>query len=121
MESFELGEDICFFCDEPASSVCLHAACTYDIDRKVQNCALELEDTALLSKLAPGDIMALEAKYHQLPIHEVVSGMSPRNCAVLPVIHAFTGCDTISSFSGRGKKSACKFFLMSLKHLNTSF
>jgi len=34
--------------------------------------------------------------------------MDPRNCAVLPVFHAFTGCDTVSSFGGRGKKTAWK-------------
>ncbi len=63
-ESVELDEDRCFFCDEPASSACLHNTSTYDIDRKVRKCALELEDSLLLSKLAPGDMIALEAKYH---------------------------------------------------------
>ena len=63
-ESVELDEDRCFFYDEPASSACLHSASTYDIDRKVRKCALELEDTFLLSKLAPGDMISLEEKYH---------------------------------------------------------
>ena len=45
-----------------------------------------------------------------IPVHEVVSGMDPRNCAVLPVFHGFTGCDTVSSFGGRGKKSAWKIW-----------
>ena len=31
---------------------------TYDIDRKVCKCAFELEDTFLLSKLAPSDTIA---------------------------------------------------------------
>lgn len=35
-----------------------------DTDKKVRQCALELGDTALLAKLAPGDMIALEAKYH---------------------------------------------------------
>ena len=60
-ESVELDEDRCF---EPASSACLHNASTYDIDRKVCKCALELEDSLLQSKLAPGDMIAFEAKYH---------------------------------------------------------
>ena len=64
VESVELNEDRCFFCDEPAGSACLHNASTYDIDRKVRRCALELEDTSLLAKLAPGDMIAVEAKYH---------------------------------------------------------
>ena len=60
----DLKEATCFFCDEPAGSAGLHNASTYDIDKKVCQCAFELEDTALLAKLAPGDIIALEAKYH---------------------------------------------------------
>jgi len=63
-ECVQLDEDRCFFCDEPAGHATLHNASTYDIDRKVRRCALELEDTSLLAKLAPGDMIALEAKYH---------------------------------------------------------
>ena len=51
-----LAKDKCFFCNEQAGSEGLHNACTYDIDEKVRSCALELEDPALLAKLAPGDI-----------------------------------------------------------------
>ena len=32
--------------------------------------------------------------------------MDPRKSAVLPIFHAFTGCDTVSAFGGRGKKTA---------------
>ena len=32
--------------------------------------------------------------------------MDPRICATLPVFHALTGCDAVSSFGGRGKKTA---------------
>ena len=32
--------------------------------------------------------------------------MVPIICATLPVFHALTGCDTVSAFSGRGKKTA---------------
>ena len=32
--------------------------------------------------------------------------MDPRICATLPVFHALTGCDTVSAFSGRSKKTA---------------
>jgi len=31
---------------------------------RVRKCALELEDTSLLSKLAPGDMIAFEANHH---------------------------------------------------------
>ena len=49
---------------EPAGSACLHNASTYDIDSNIRRCTLELEDTSLLAKLAPGYMIALEAKYH---------------------------------------------------------
>ena len=32
--------------------------------------------------------------------------MDPMTCAALPVFHAFTGCNTVSAFGGRGKKRA---------------
>ena len=57
-------EASCFLCDEPAGTAGLHNASTYDIDTKVRRCAMELEDTALLAKLAIGDMIALEANYH---------------------------------------------------------
>ena len=48
------------------------------------------------------------SNFRYIPIYEVVCGMDPQNCVVLPVVHAFTGCDTVSSFCGRGKKTAWK-------------
>ena len=42
-----------------------HNVATYGLDARVRRCALELEDTSLLAKLAPGDPIALEAKYHR--------------------------------------------------------
>ncbi|MGH0137981.1 UNVERIFIED_CONTAM: hypothetical protein FKN15_068919 [Acipenser sinensis] len=62
--NIDLTEPICFLCDEPAGSAGLYQASTNDIDLKFQRCAMELQDTALLAKLAPGDMIALEAKYH---------------------------------------------------------
>ena len=41
----------CLCCGKAASSEGLHNASTYDIDRKVYQCALELNDTALLAQL----------------------------------------------------------------------
>ena len=51
----------CFFCNEPAGSAGLH---TYNIDANVRRCAVEVEDTALLAKLAAGDMIAIDAMYH---------------------------------------------------------
>src|SRR6218665_864726 len=41
-----------------------------------------------------------------LAIHELSSVLGPDKSAAFPVFHSMTGCDTTSSFSGRGKKSA---------------
>lgn len=46
------------------------------------------------------------SSFRYIPIHEVVHEMDPRTCMALPVFHSFTGCDTVSAFAGRGKKSA---------------
>ena len=56
---------VCFFCDEPAGLFGdLHEVSTKEVDWKVRKCALALEDTELIAKLAPADMIALEAKYH---------------------------------------------------------
>ena len=39
-----------------------------------------------------------------LPVHTYVSNLGDDMCAALPFWYAFTGCDTVSSFCGRGKK-----------------
>ena len=47
-----------------------------------------------------------KTNFRYIPIHEIVLTLSPSICKTLPVFHAFTGCDTTSSFAGRGKKTA---------------
>ena len=42
----------------------MHEAATFQIDKRVRACAVQLEDTELLAKLSTGDMVALEAKYH---------------------------------------------------------
>jgi hypothetical protein len=39
-----------------------------------------------------------------IPIHDIVRSLGPRSKAV-PFFHAFTGCDTVSAFVGKGKDS----------------
>ena len=44
---------------------------------------------------------------------------TPKICFSLLAFHAFTGCDTVSSFGGRGKKQPGKhgkYFLRSVMH-----
>lgn len=44
-----------------------------------------------------------------IPIHDLVTSLGPRAKA-LPFFHAFTGCDTVLAFVGKGKKSAWQVF-----------
>ena len=46
------------------------------------------------------------SSFRYIPIHDVVHEMDPRTCMTLPAFHSFTGCDTVSAFGGRGKKTA---------------
>ena len=34
------------------------------------------------------DELRLGSKFHYIPVHEVISGIDPRNCAVLPVMYS---------------------------------
>lgn len=43
--------------------------------------------------------------FRYLPAHEMASVLGPEKCIALPFLHAFSGCDTVSSFAGRGKKT----------------
>lgn len=64
---------------------------------------------AMFNQISPEELwiaFGTKSNFRYIPIHEVVAAMDPRVCATLHVFHAFTGCDTISSFGGRGKKTA---------------
>ncbi len=41
-----------------------------------------------------------------IPVHEIASALGPEKARALPMFHAFTGCDTVSSFANIGKKTA---------------
>ena len=41
-----------------------------------------------------------------LTAHEMAVALEPNKCRGLPFFHALTVCDTVSSFGGRGKKTA---------------
>ena len=63
-----------------------------------------------------------QSNFRYIPIHEVVANMDARICTTVPMFHAFTGCDTVSAFCGRGKKTAWniwKFYLKSSRHLKS--
>ena len=44
--------------------------------------------------------------FRYLPAHEIANALGVPKASSLPAFHAFTGCDTVSGFSGKGKKSA---------------
>ncbi len=43
--------------------------------------------------------------FRHLAAHEMARALGPDLCIALPMFHAFTGCDTVSSIGGRGKKT----------------
>ena len=64
---------------------------------------------ASFSKIGPDELwiaFGARSSFRHIAIHEIVSTMSPSECLTLPVFHAYTGCDTVSAFAGRGKKTA---------------
>ena len=58
--------EVCFFCELSATKYGppLFEVCTKEVDEKVRLAAIKMEDTKLLAKLAAGDMIAIEAKYH---------------------------------------------------------
>ena len=44
--------------------------------------------------------------FRYIPIHEIAASLDPAKSQALPIFHAYTGCDTVSSFATKGKKSA---------------
>lgn len=44
--------------------------------------------------------------HRYIPAHDISNSLSPEAARGLPAFHAFTGCDTVSCFLGKGKKSA---------------
>lgn len=46
------------------------------------------------------------SSFRYIAVHQLAAAMNPRQCATLPIFHALTGCDTVSSFAGRRKKTA---------------
>ena len=54
---------VCIFCENRGKE--LHEVATFsNVDETVRRMATELKDTDLLAKLAGGDMVAIEAKYH---------------------------------------------------------
>lgn len=54
----------CFLCDEAADAKDLRNASTFQLDERLRECALTLQDSKLLAKLSAGDVISQEVKYH---------------------------------------------------------
>ena len=63
-----------------------------------------------------------QRRFRYIPIHFIAEQLEPSKAAALPAFQALTGCDTTSSFFGKGKKTAwtCWQFLpdLALAHPN---
>ncbi len=44
--------------------------------------------------------------FRHIPVHTIVTKLGPMKLKCLMMFHAITGCDTVSSFIGRGKRTA---------------
>lgn len=55
-------QNVCMFCDEQGND--LHQVLTLEVDRDVNEMAFQMQDCQLIAKLAAGDMVAIEAKYH---------------------------------------------------------
>ena len=40
--------------------------------------------------------------FRLLPVYDICVTLGTQKCFALPMFHAFTGCDTVSSFTGKG-------------------
>ena len=50
--------------------------------------------------------MGTGSHFRYIAAHEISNNLGSGMSKALPVFHAFTGCDTVSRFAGRGKKTA---------------
>lgn len=60
-------------------------------------------------KTAPDELwiaFGVGSAFRYIAVHDMVTTMNEPTCLTLPVFHAFTGCDNVSSFAGIGKKTA---------------
>ncbi|KAK2184977.1 hypothetical protein NP493_242g03033 [Ridgeia piscesae] len=44
--------------------------------------------------------------FRYLAAHQIAASLGPEMSCALPMFHALTGCNTVSSFAGHGKKTA---------------
>ena len=87
---------------------------TDDVQKGYKKVTIRTVDTdvvilaiASFSNIAPEELWFAfgdDSCFRYIAIHEMVSAMKPTHCLTIPVFHAFTECDNISSFAGRERK-----------------
>jgi len=60
-----LEDKVCFLCEKEAPKSELRHAMTMDLDKRLNECARNLNDVRLMARLSGGDIVAQELKYHR--------------------------------------------------------
>ena len=55
-------QNVCVFCNEQGND--LHQVVTLEVDKDVKGMAVQTQGSQLIAKLAGGDMVAIEAKYH---------------------------------------------------------
>ena len=73
------------------------------VDTDVVVLAVSLFNTLDIDKLWVAYGVGKHFKY--IAAHEVAASLGPKIASCLPIFHALTGCDTVSFFHGKGKKS----------------
>ena len=70
--------------------------------------AVSIAPTLPLDELWISFCSSKQVRY--LPARTIATSLGREKAGVLPMFHALTGCDTVSFFSGRGKKTAWDVF-----------
>lgn len=99
--------------EEADTLIMLHAARTAHNDLKILICIVDTdvvlavalartlnEDTEVCVSLGTGKT------FRFLAAHEIARALGPEKAQALLIVHALTGCDTISCFAGHGKRTA---------------
>ena len=76
------------------------------VDTDVLVLAVTLADMLREQQVEVWVAMGTGSHLRYIAAHEISSSLGPEMSKSLPIFHAFTGCDTVSCFAGRGKKTA---------------
>ena len=82
--------------------------------RTVDSDVLVLAITAF-SQLSMDELwiaFATGKSFRYIPAHVIARVLGPEKCIAMPFLHAFSGCDTVSLFAGRGKKTVWEVWRM---------